>query len=302
MKWVKKGLIYGPTRRSTWADNSALQPSPWLMDLKTIRVFVGFRDKTGIGRVGFIDVSADNPSRVLKVSERPALDIGKPGAFDDNGVVPCAVVPRNNNLFLYYAGYQLGHHVRFLAFSGLAISRDKGNSFVRYSNVPIFERTNEEFLFRAIHSVIYENHKWRIWYGAGNHFIKGKKKTLPVYDIRYLESKDGLHFPDKGALCLRLKKEEYRIGRPFVVKRNGYYEMYFGYATQKIPYRLTMATSKNGLKWIRNDKALRFTYSENDFDSKMSCYPAVISAKNKTYLFYNGNDYGRMGVGYAELT
>ncbi len=302
MRWIKKGLIYSPDGTSDWANNSALQPTPWVKSDGNIRIFVGFRDKSGVSRTGYIDVSGSDPSKILSVSKKPLLDVGKPGTFDDNGVVPCAVIKRGGKLFLYYAGYQVGIHVRFLAFSGLAVSQDGGASFKRYSNVPILERTNDEYLFRAIHSVIYEKGKWRAWYGAGNRFIQGKHKTLPVYDIRYMESSDGIHFPAKGISCLKLGPHEYRVGRPYVVKRNSNYEMYFGFATKKIPYRLTFASSKDGIHWKRDDHALGLTYGKNDFDSKMSCYPAVITVKDNTYLFYNGNDYGKMGVGYAQLT
>jgi hypothetical protein len=33
----------------------------------------------------------------------------------------------------------------------------------------------------------------------------------------------------------------------------------------------------------------------------MQAYPAVMQIRDKTYLFYNGNDYGRDGFGIAEL-
>lgn len=301
MKWVKKGLIYGPNGSSDWANNSALQPTPWMKDPYTIRLFVGFRNKQGVSRVGYIDVSATDPSRVLRVSKKPVLDVGLPGSFDDNGVVPCAVVQRAKSLYLYYAGYQLGHHVRFLVLSGLAISRDNGNSFHRYTNVPLLERTHDELLFRVVHSIIRDNGTWRVWYGAGNHFIRGKGKTLPVYDIRYMESRDGVHFPNKGIVCIPLGRGEYRVGRPYVIKKGQHFEMYFGYATKTIPYRLTFATSLDGIRWIRDDHALNLTYAQNEFDSAMSAYPSVVKVAGNTYLFYNGNDYGKMGVGYAKL-
>ena len=31
---------------------------------------------------------------------------------------------------------------------------------------------------------------WMLFYGAGIHFIQGKKKTLPVYEIQLLEVPD----------------------------------------------------------------------------------------------------------------
>ena len=99
MKWLKKGLIYGPDGSSPWAKHSALQPTTYLLNDKVIRVYVGFRDSHGISRVGFVDLDSMNPSKVLYVSKRPALDIGLPGTFDDNGVVPCAVVERKEGLY-----------------------------------------------------------------------------------------------------------------------------------------------------------------------------------------------------------
>ncbi len=302
MHWEKHGLLYSPPGTSEWAKHSCLQPTPWVRPDGTIRIFAGFRDNEGTGRIGYIDVSGKNPSHVLGVSQQPVLDIGRPGMFDDNGVVPCAVVRRGKSLFLYYAGYHLGTRVRFTAFSGLAISRDGGDSFVRYSQTPILKKTRDESLFRAIHSILFDRQKkvWRVWYGAGNTFIKGKTKTLPVYNIRYMESPDGIHFPDKGKVVIQTKPEEYRVGRPYVIRTRRGYAMYFGYSTRSIPYRLTYAVSADGLRWKRNDNALNLTYKKGDFDSTMSCYPAVVTVAGSTYLFYNGNTYGKMGIGYAE--
>ena len=192
MKWIKRGLIYGPSGDSWWAQRWALQPTPLLRPDGTIRVFVGLRTHEGISRVGFVDVSADNPAEVLRVSPEPVLDIGEPGAFDENGVVPCAIVEREGKLYLYYAGYQLGQKVKFFVFGGLAISEDGGVSFRRHSRVPICDRTDDERFFRVIHSIMLENGGWRVWYGAGSEFTYENGRALPNYDIRYAESDDGI--------------------------------------------------------------------------------------------------------------
>jgi hypothetical protein len=34
----------------------------------------------------------------------------------------------------------------------------------------------------------------------------------------------------------------------------------------------------------------------------MAAYPAVVTAADRTYLFYNGNAYGHDGFGYAVRT
>lgn len=300
MKWHKKGLVFNPKGKVPWASNSALQPTPIIMKDR-IRVYAGFRDHIGISRVGWVDIALNDPMRVIGYSKVPALDIGLPGAFDDNGVVPSAVVQRGNDIYLYYAGYQLGKNVRFLVLGGLAISTDNGNTFVRALNTPILERTSEEFLFRVIHTIFYESGKWRVWYGGGNHFIESKTKSLPVYDIRYMESEDGINFPGKGIVVLGNGADEHRVGRPNVVKLGGKYFMFFGASTPSQPYRLTYAESNDGHSWIRMDTSFSLEYNKGDFDSDMSAYPSVLKVNEKVYMFYNGNDYGINGFGVAEL-
>ena len=194
----KKGLIYGPRGESSWAKHSALQPTPYLLDNATIRIFTGFRDSDGVSRVGFVDVSADNPSNVISVSKTPSLDIGHDGAFDENGVAPCAILVFEHRLYLYYAGYQLGQKVRFCAYSGLAVSDDHGVTFKRLSNVPVTDRTNDAMYFRVIHSIMNDDGIFKVWYGAGSTYDVGADKTLPRYNVQMMESKSLFEFPKHG--------------------------------------------------------------------------------------------------------
>jgi len=300
MKWAKKGLVFCPNGSSEWANNSCLQPTPLILNDK-IRVFAGFRDEEGVSRIGYVDLSASNPSKVLEVSANPVLDIGSPGAFDENGVVPCAIVKRGEKLFLYYAGYQLGTKVRFYVFGGLAISENYGETFTRFSRVPIIDRTDQDIYFRVIHSIFYENGRWKAYYGGGGGFRAGQNKSLPIYTIKYMESENGIDFPKKGVTVVDIKNDEHRVGRPYVIRNDNMYKMFYGIGTENIPYRLSYAESSDGVNWKIKEDEIGIDLSLEGWDSEMMAYPAVIHYKNATYLFYNGNNYGRDGFGYAEL-
>lgn len=301
MQWLKKGLIYGANDNNWWMNNSALQPTPIVIG-NVIRIFVGFRDANGVGRVGFVDVDAENPSNVLKVKDTPCLDIGEPGCFDDNGVVPCAITRVGEKLYLFYAGYNIGYHVRMTIFSGLAISEDNGETFHRVSNVPAMERIHNETLFRVVHTALYDNGEWKMYYGAGSKFIQGEKKTLPIYEIKLLQTNRFDDMNREGDFLLKNEGEEYRIARPYVIKDGGKYKMFFCKGTKKITYRLAYAESSDGISWVRKDDELNLDLSKEGWDSEMMAYPAFVKYKNKSYLFYNGNNYGYAGFGYAELT
>jgi hypothetical protein len=301
MRWLKKGLIYGPSGNSWWAQRWALQPTPLLRADGTIRVFVGFRTREGVSRVGFVDVSAENPAQVLAVSPEPVLDIGVPGAFDENGVVPCAVVERDGKLYLYYAGYQLGQKVKFFVFGGLAISEDGGASFKRHSQVPICDRTDDEMFFRVIHTMMLDNGRWRAWYGAGSSFTLEDGRQLPNYNIRHAETGDGLTLSRNFSMCVDTNGGEYRVGRPYVIKRADAYRMFYCAGTAARSYRLAYAESADGIAWTRRDHEIGIDVSTSGWDSEMQAYPSLITYRNRVYLFYNGNNYGEDGFGYAEL-
>lgn len=302
MRWIKRGVIYAPNGLSRWAKHSALQPTPLRLSDEVIRLFVGCRDEHGIGRIGYVDVDASNPSRVLDVSPEPVLDVGVPGAFDDNGVVPSAIVRHLGRVYLHYAGYQLGVKTRFHVLGGLAISNNDGQTFRRVSPVPVLERTPEELFFRVAHSVVFEDGIWRVWYGGGSQWLTHGEKTLPVYDIRYMVSHDGVTFPREGRVILEnCGADEHRVARPFVIRHHGRYRMFLSVGTLSKGYRLGYAESADGLHWKREDQELGLDVSDSGWDSRMMAYASVVLHGERAWLFYNGNDYGATGVGYAEL-
>ena len=75
MLWKKFGLVYGPDGSQAWAKSHAMIPTPIQISSTVIRVFVTFCDDNGIGRTGYVDVSAEDPLTVLNVSKTPVLDV-----------------------------------------------------------------------------------------------------------------------------------------------------------------------------------------------------------------------------------
>ena len=60
------------------------------------------------------------------------------------------------------------------------------------------------------------------------------------------------------------------------------------------------AESIDGLRWKRKDNQVNFPLGKKgEFDDQMVEYPFVIKFNKKKYMFYNGNTYGKDGVGLA---
>ena len=302
MEWDKLGLVWTAPEGS--GRTGALQPTPLVLDDR-IRVFTGCRDADGASAVWWVDLDPEDPTRVLGEATRPALAPGPPGAFDAAGVVPCAVASVGDDVRLYYAGYQPpgGPGERFRVFSGIATApAGATDSFTRLRETPLLRTSADERLFRVVHSILPTAGGWRCWYGAGHEFRQGRTKLLPVYDIRQMDSPDGLEFPDTGEVAVPLgSPDEHRVGRPYVVPYDGGFRMYFGAGTEATTYRLTFAASADGRTWRRHDGRLGLDVSGSGWDSEMVAYPAVVTTPHATFLLYNGNGYGRDGFGAAVL-
>lgn len=302
MKWEKKGLIYKPEGKQYWDKSYGILPTPYFLKRENlIRIFFSSTDENNFGRVSFIDVNAENPSEIVYSKGTPVLDIGNPGTFDDCGVVPSSVINYNGSYYMYYVGFQRTGRMPYMLFSGLAISSNN-SPFSRVSEAPIIDRSSSYFLSMAAPYVIFEDNIFKMWLWIGQQWLKVNEKPYIKATIGYAESTNGLDWNIIKDDCIKPDEDnQFSVGRPWVVKYNNNYQMYYSVRYINKLYRIGFAESEDGINWNRKDNQIGIDVSNTGWDSEMICYPAVLKIKEKTYLFYNGNNNGETGFGYAEL-
>ncbi len=279
-------------------------PTPVCQNNGTVRIYFSSCDAKGIGRPGWLDIDAGNPSVVLGMAKAPLLEIGKAGTFDDNGVVVTSVVQIDERIvFLYYVGFELCTQIRYRLLTGLAVSEDGGNTFRRFRETPILERSQAELFFRCGPQVIREGEHFRMWYIAGSDWTEVQGKQVPVYVIKHMVSVDGINWPEEGKTLLSPQNiDEHGFGRPWVIRTpTGSYEMFYSIRKRSAAaYRLGYAISDDGVAWTRRDMELGLDVSATGWDAEAIAYSAVITATDKPLCFYNGNGFGASGFGWAE--
>lgn len=307
--WNKRGLIYAPDGDFKWSATHAQVPVvDYLAERNILRVYFATRDELNRSSIAYIDLDADNPNQIVGRCTEPLLKIGKLGTFDDCGVMPSCVVNREGEKWLYYIGWNVRNSIPYHNSVGLAISRDGGDSFEKFSEGPLWDRNWIEPHFSASSEVIFEEGIWKNWYLScvGWHEVNGKAE--PRYHLKYAESKDGINWDRRGHVAIDFKNdEEGGIVKATVKKVNGEYLMWFAYRALKdyrtdwtASYRIGFATSKDGKNWKRDDSLSGIDLSESGWDSEMITYPHVLEVKGKLLMFYNGNGFGKSGFGYAE--
>jgi hypothetical protein len=308
MRWEKKGLIFQVAGQSEWMSHHACVPVADKIDDSRLRIYFAPRDGQGRSRVTFIEVDADDPSSVLYIHDRPVLDLGELGCFDDSGVMPSSIVDWQGRKFLFYIGWNPGVTVPYRNAIGLAVSDDGGVTFSRVCPGPVVDRNQNEPYFCASPFAMIEGDKWRLWYASSTGFVRVHDKPEPVYQIKYAESRDGIVWERPNITCLEYSFPGEANARPCVLKEGNMYRMWYCFrgsvdyrSDKQQSYRIGYAESVDGLRWERMDNRAGIERSAEGWDSEMIEYPFVYRHRGRKYMLYNGNGFGETGIGYAVL-
>lgn len=305
--WERLGCIFTRTSQNGPLVSHVTRPIPVLLpDMGVIRVFHSSRDADDIPHPAFIDVDANDPTRIVRVESHPLLDLGRPGTFDDSGITPTSIIPSSGGL-MYYVGWKRRRtsDVSIEASIGVARVDIATGEMSRIFDGPILGQSIDHPFMTAAPFVIENPSGFEMWYCSGTGWTKRDKSPEMLYSIRHAISPDGIQWtPDSGFLIDPLHKDEIHSA-PWVRRVNGIFEMWFssrGVSTMASKnFKPSFAYSLDGTTWTRNDDSTGLERSVEGFDSEMLCYPALIEAEGNTYLFYSGNGVGRGGLGVARM-
>lgn len=305
-KWQKQALIFKPDNHFPWMSSHAQVPTVLVLEDR-FRVYFATRDTSSISHIACIDVDINEPQRILKVYDQPSLTVGPLGAFDEDGVVPSCVLRQGNEVWLYYNGWNKKVTTPYHNAIGVAVSTDEGKTFTRRFEGPVIDRTPLEPYMHVSPSVIKHNNEYKMWYVSGTKWITVNNKHEPVYVLRYASSIDGIHWNRNGGSCIPQQYDQEAIATPSVLFEDNTYKMWYCYRDSVDfrdgigSYRMGYAESKDGMEWERKDDLVGINYSAEGWDATMQCYPYVVKHKDKHYMFYSGNGFGKEGIGYAVL-
>jgi hypothetical protein len=227
------------------------------------------------------------------------LDLGVLGAFDDSGVTTSSLVTVGGRRTLYYTGWMRGVTVPFYLTAGAAVS-DGSGPFERVSQAPLLDRSEVDPFLTASPFVMVDDGRWRMWYVSATGWQATPSGPRHHYHIKYAESADGMAWHRRGTVAIDYgSPDEYAFARPMVVRDASGYRMW--YAVRGARYRIGYAESSDGRGWTRHDEQ-GLAAGDALWESEMVEYPWVFDYDGRRYMLYNGNDYGKTGVGLAIWT
>jgi len=305
MRWEKLGWIFCADRHFDWMYSHAMIPIAEKSDGDLYRIYFSSRDKFNRGHGAYLEIDMRNPTEVIRVHDKPVLEPGALGCFDDSGALPNSIVMVDGQKLLFYTGINLGVTVKIRNSIGLAEWNELTHRFERCFEGPVIDRTRDFPHFVATPEVVYEDARFRAWFTSCVFWKPHSDGPRHYYRLEYAESKDGITWERNGTVAVDFQDEfEYALGVPRVIRDGDVYKMWFcSRATADCPtYRIRYAISNDGVKWARHDDVIGIDVSPSGWDSQMICYPFVFDHRGIRYMLYNGNDYGKTGFGIAMLT
>jgi hypothetical protein len=305
MRWRKLGRIFVAEHHSDWVHSHGTVPVARSLGDYRWRIYFSPRDRQGRSNVSWLDIDVRDPTRVLRLSERPLLEPGSLGCFDDHGAMTCWIVERGGIEHCYFQGWNLGVTVPFHVAIGLAIrpAADPHGPFERISAGPILDRCMAEPYFTSNPAVLIENGRWHMWYLSGRPWTQREGRACPSYDIHYAEAPDGVHWNVTGDEALTFAHPgEVAIARFCPIREaDGRYRAWYSYRGNDWGYRIGYATSGDGRSWTRRDDEAGIFCEPDTWEKTMICYPFVFDSEIGRMMLYNGGRYGDAGFGIAVL-
>jgi len=305
VSWRKLGLIFEVQKHGLgWLKSHAMLPTPLVLDDR-IRVYFTGRDTQGHSRISFVDLDRRDPTHILYVHNRPLLEVGKLGTFDDSGTLGTCAVYNGNTVYLYYNGYNRRVTVPWSNAIGLAVSTDGGVTFERMFEGAIIDRNPREPYFAISPCVLLDNGLWHMWYTSGTGWLVVNDIPEPLYVVKYAHSRDGIVWQRDNTTCIEPLFPEEANARAAVAKQGGSYRMWFCYRGSQDfrdgaeSYRIGYAEAQEPTLWTREDSRAGIDLGTDGWDDKMQAYPAVATVGDDMFLFYNGNGFGAAGFGCA---
>lgn len=298
MSWRRLGVLSLDTTAAGWAATHAALPVTEPAGAGRWNLYLSLRDDQGRARIGRTQLTLTPAPALTPLESEPVLDLGPLGAFDDSGVVTSSLVADGERRLLYYTGWSRGVTVPFYLIAGVAVSRH-GGAFERLSYGPLLDRNPVDPFLTASPFVVRDGGAWRMWYVSGSRWTPTEDGARHYYNIRYAESDNGVDWRRDGTVCIDYapNTDEYAFGRPCIVRDATGFHMWYSVRGER--YVIGYAGSTDGIHWTRQDRLAGLVPSREGWDSEMVEYPCVFEHEGSRYMLYNGNGYGRTGVGLA---
>jgi len=163
---------------------------------------------------------------------------------------------------------------------------------------PWFDLDSDDQISLSYPAVYFSQNVMHVWYGTTLTWDGGNGEMVHV--LKEKISKDFVQFETSNRSLEWKMGDSQAFSRPSIVKVQDHLLMAYSVRGNKTKYRIGFGNIKDDTSEIKEIAAFRT--STSPWESEMVEYPYLIAHKDLIYMFYNGDGYGKSGIGLAKLS
>jgi predicted esterase/predicted GH43/DUF377 family glycosyl hydrolase len=249
-------------------------------------------------------------SMMSLVVDRPVLQYGETGSWDEGGVYNPVVIKDSDTLRMWYIGTDITPNVwNGESHLGYAWSID-GVVWTRYFNNPVFMFDLSVDQSNVLDfNIIKDGEEYKMWYSS-------EFRDFFPAGVGYATSYDGINWIRHSETVLSSGESgdwDYpNIGMGTIIKEEDTYKMWYYGGSWFTGFQIGMATSSNGIQWEKynnpttpvqpyqnSDPVLLAGQLGLDWDFHKVMYPAVLKNEYGYEMWYTGSNISNFFTCYA---
>ncbi|MGD8172506.1 hypothetical protein ACQEXU_12650 [Vibrio sp. TRT 21S02] len=305
MKFKKLGLLYKLPLLGLGDYGVSHTSTPRAIHIKDdiFRIYFSSRDEKNRSSVFFIDIDIIKKD-VFYENHNPALTFGDDRTFYPDGISLGDIIESDNGRFFTFMGWNNPEDNHWFGELGLARILDDGSlEVVGDKSQPTLGVDMIDPISLSYPAIIKKDSTYEMWYGSTVSW-KAQDNEEMVHIFKQAVSTNGINWTKTRTTFPFNSGVMQALSSPTFFEFRSEKHMLFSYRGDgSQTYRIGRAVySDVDEKWLLVTNQPVVDISNEGWDSEMVEYPFSFEHKGKIYLLYNGNGFGKSGIGIGYIT
>jgi hypothetical protein len=300
MYWQRIKHLFSLHSQHPLMHSHASNPLALQISAHRFRVFFSTRNIENKSSVSFFDLDMETLS-VIDIALEPIATF-MPNTFYDHGISIGSIYEKGDGKkFMTFMGWTMDHlRDHWMGYLGEMLLEDE-----KYLTIQPMPLISPKDLFDPI-SISYADivrfgGLYYAFYGSTITWDAGNQEM--IHTIQLAISKDGDVWEKKGIVLPFEKNKIQAFSRPTIIRIGEEWHMWFSYRSgNRDQYKIGHAKTNDLYVWdLALEEASLYPDLSIAWESEMVEYPYVFKYKENIYMLYNGNSYGKTGIGICQL-
>ena len=297
IQFQRIGRIFDPQAFTTneITLSHAANPVVIRIDETTYRIFFNSRDSNQRSSVYSFDFDMKNQS-LIPDTLRDQFLLGNTDGYFKDGVSLGSHFELDGVYWIGFMGWTNPPYKHWYGKIG-RFKLDSNYDFEYMEEKPWFDLSTHDPISLSYPAVYFNKNVMHVWYGSTLSWDGGNGEMVHV--LKEKVSEDFVHFEDSNRFVEWEMGKSQAFSRPSIVLVNDKFLMAYSVRGNLTKYQIGFGIVEENSAVVAH--LTTFSPSSSTWETEMVEYPYLISHNDEIYMFYNGNAYGKSGIGLAKL-